>query len=1040
MSGFKIATEDADWLDAKRDRRIPVRVYAPALAHGKGPFPVVVFSHGGGESREAFTYLGTHWARHGYLVIFLTHEGSDRESIQAQGLQALGGDADAESRPLDMRFVIDRVLSAEPGSPLLKGRIDAKRLAVAGQCAGSTTALALVGLTARRLNQQGGVAVDPRVKCALALSPQPASGRLASVLGLGAKSWADVRVPTMVISGTRDFNWVPEVRRDPKLTRMAFDGLPSGDNYLVEIRDAEHNAFTDSVPYYPARQRDPRHHGWIQQATTAMLDAYLGGSQEALAWLRSEQLEQETQGECCQERKSPGTVDSGAPAAAIRKPHSDSYDFRPVDTFLEESLDRMGEGCCLLLVHGNEVVYRKAFGTFAIDQTVPIASASKWISAAVVLSLVDEGKLSLDDTVSKYLPNFRGEKAAITIRQLFSHTNGFSDRPSPHRNTRLTMAQAVDQIAEMPLEYSPGTALLYSGAGMQVAGRICEIASGKKWADLFQEEIGGPLRMTRTNYDAFGKTENPNVAGSVETCVDDYGRFLQMILNRGQFEGRTVLSEQAVRVMLTNQTGDLPIRRSACQPYAAFDSGFAQARYGIGCWLEQIDPATGQAQEATSGGALGCMPFVDVKRDIAGVYLPYHRAMKRDEDGVTYNDAAAVFLELRPILRAVFDGQPTPAHEPSTPAVEAAPESDAARTAARMIEFFDRDDDGGLSADETPPRLKPGFSWLDLDHNGSLSPAELTRGLENRQNRQRRESFPTKPPSNSPTPGGDAAAKSSFGPYGVRTVELVTLEDARRGCAVPLRITFPKGNAAHPLVLFSHCVNGGRDDFRPLVEHWASHGYICMQPDHVDSRHRGDKGRSLDWRNRAQDLVFVLDSLDEIQHEVAELNGMVNRESIGVAGHLIGAYAASLLVGMQVFSSDHGGMAETYRDERVKAAILLSPQGRGQGLTDQSWAMIDRPMLIVAGSEAASRRTGNPAEWRAEPFYLSSPGEKYLLWIEGLTNRYAGLATGAVDDPAMAATVKQATVAYWNAHLQQKSSAREYLMEHLQFKPGEEGD
>ena len=89
-----------------------------------------------------------------------------------------------------------------------------------------------------------------------------------------------------MVTGTRDFNWSREAKAIPNRTRIPFDGLPPGDKFLVEIKDAEHNAFTDSVPYYPARQRDPRHHLWIQQATTAFLDAYLKGEAKAREWLQ----------------------------------------------------------------------------------------------------------------------------------------------------------------------------------------------------------------------------------------------------------------------------------------------------------------------------------------------------------------------------------------------------------------------------------------------------------------------------------------------------------------------------------------------------------------------------------------------------------------------------------------------------------------------------------------------------------------------------------------------------------------------------------
>jgi len=140
------------------------------------------------------------------------------------------------------------------------------------QCAGASTALAMVGLRANLPGKQDATFIDPRFKCAIALSPQPGGGCAGP---LHAELWARIGVPTWMVTGARDFNWLPAARANPNLARVSFDGRPPGDKFLVEIKDAEHNAFTDSVPYYPARQRDPRHHLWIQQATTAFLDAYL---------------------------------------------------------------------------------------------------------------------------------------------------------------------------------------------------------------------------------------------------------------------------------------------------------------------------------------------------------------------------------------------------------------------------------------------------------------------------------------------------------------------------------------------------------------------------------------------------------------------------------------------------------------------------------------------------------------------------------------------------------------------------------------------
>ena len=147
---------------------------------------------------------------------------------------------------------------------------------------------------------------------------------------------------------------------------------------------------------------------------------------------------------------------------------------------------------------------------------------------------------------------------------------------------------------------------------------------------------------------------------------------------------------------------------------------------------------------------------------------------------------------------------------------------------------------------------------------------------------------------------------------------------------------------------------------------------------------------------------------------------------VGAGGHLIGAYASCALVGMKGFQSGGAANPDYCADPRVDVALLLSPQGRGQGLTEKSWEDIDRPMLVAAGSEAPSRRTSNPPEWRTEPYRFAKPGDKYLLWIEGMDNSYAGLARGDVD-PKPATWIRDVTTAFWNAYLKQDANARASL-------------
>lgn len=1033
------AMADATWTDASRDREVPVRIYAPDLKHGSGSFPTVVFSHGGGESREAFGYLGHALAENGFVVVFLTHKGSDREALRKDGLRALGASA-FEQRPEDVRFAFDRLVSDDLEEELLKGRVDPDRLAVAGQCAGATTALAVAGLTTKRSDGTPRSYRDPRPKAVVALSPQPgASSPRRQKESLHEDSWKTVSIPALVITGTNDFQWMRAVRENPDVVRRPYTGMPQGERYLVDIVSAEHHAFTDSKPYYPGGPRDPRHHDWIGQATIAFLDAYLNDNEAARDWLRNKRLQTATDEECRQEDKlnCQGGADSEASATANR-------DFKTVDEFLQASLPRMDGGCALILIAGDRVIYRKAFGSFTAETVVPIASASKWISGGVIMALIDDGTIRLDDRASKFLPQFQGKKGDITIRQMFTHTHGFPERPTHHRNTRVTLEEAVDRIAEVPLACDPGTELLYSGLGMQVAARIAEIATGKSWVEIFEEKIGGPLEMESTTYYAFGRTDNPNVAGSIETCIDDYGHFVTTVLNRGVFRGKRVLSEEAVAAMLTNQCGDVPIRRHPWQGYTDFAPHMADTPYGIGCWLEEVDPKSGKVERASSGGAFGCQPFVDLKRNVAGVLLPYARTMKRSSTGHPYNDASVVYLELREILNAILDGKPaakdvTSTATPSQPTPQSDP-SEHAEALERLFRFADRNGDGGLSLEELPERmrmLRRAFDRLDRDGDGKLSREELTGGMRALQKQSPRGNRPrtndhnsrSRPPvDRSGNLNGGQLYRSQQGPHAVDSEDLVLLRDNERQRNLQVRVTYPKAEGPFPVILMSHYVGGARHDYRPLVDHWVSHGYVCIQADHSDSRELGDpRGKRLDFRARAQDLSFLIDSLPQIEGELPAAGGKIDTDRIGAGGHLIGAYASCLLVGMKVFTSGDYGQPETFEDDRVDAALLLSPQGRGQGLTDRSWEDVDRPMLVMAGSDTPSRRTGNPPEWRTEPFEFARPGDKYLIVIDGLDNRYAGLIDGQRPTEPLACWIKSSTLAFWDAHLKAAEDAREFL-------------
>jgi uncharacterized protein (TIGR03437 family) len=303
------------------------------------------------------------------------------------------------------------------------------------------------------------------------------------------------------------------------------------------------------------------------------------------------------------------------PAVAPAQP---AIDFRAVDAAMQSAVSALTPGISLTLVLDGRVVYRKSFGSFEPDRPVPVASATKWYAAAVMLVLVDEGLLRLDDPVARLAPVFQSSKAGITLRQLLSHTSGLvADVPCLYESG-ATMAGCVAEIAAEPLLFAPGTRFSYGNASMQVAGRLAELVTGKPWRQVFQEKLA-PLGLSCTSLDAFGSPANPVVANGATSCEGDYVKFLQMLLAGGIYGGRRMLSAWAVEEMMRDQTHGVPILESIYSDYGNLDPGLPLLRYGLGAWRERVNAGSGAAAEVGSQGATGFSPWLDRERNLAGV-------------------------------------------------------------------------------------------------------------------------------------------------------------------------------------------------------------------------------------------------------------------------------------------------------------------------------------------------------------------------------------------------------------------------------------
>lgn len=262
----------------------------------------------------------------------------------------------------------------------------------------------------------------------------------------------------------------------------------------------------------------------------------------------------------------------------------------------------------------------------------------------------------------------------------------------------------------------------------------------------------------------------------------------------------------------------------------------------------------------------------------------------------------------------------------------------------------------------------------------------------------------------------------------VVSVAPVTLAAPERGQDLQVRVSAPTTGRDLPVVVFSHGMTLTMDDYVPLAGFWASHGFVVIQPTHLDSLGLApdDPRNPLIWRIRTDDLTHVLDRLDAVEAAVPGLAGRIDRARIAVAGHSWGAQTASTLAGARVVDAE-GTPGQSMADPRVSAAVLLSLPGTGGAdlsplatqyfpFMSPDFAELKTPSLIVAGDADQSPLTVRGPDWFTDGYRLS-PGATDLLTLFGAEHGLGGI-QGANDtrttdeSPARVAAVQRATLAY----------------------------
>ena len=279
------------------------------------------------------------------------------------------------------------------------------------------------------------------------------------------------------------------------------------------------------------------------------------------------------------------------------------------------------------------------------DSIFWIASMTKPVTGVAVMMMHEAGKLSLEDPVSKHLPEFEGittsdgKPAQLTIRHLLTHTSGMAEiSPEEARRCR-TLADAVAWYASRPLGFEPGTRWQYCQSSINTAARIVEVVSGESFPEFLEKRLFQPLGMKdttfylsegqlarlatsyrRTDGGVLESSENhfllglsaasrdrfPAANGGLFSTAPDYARFCQMIAQGGEFGGRRYLSPASVKTMTSVQTGSLK-------------TGFTEGNgWGFAwCVVREPQGVTAMLSPGTHGhgGAYGTQAWIDPRTD-----------------------------------------------------------------------------------------------------------------------------------------------------------------------------------------------------------------------------------------------------------------------------------------------------------------------------------------------------------------------------------------------------------------------------------------
>ncbi len=310
-------------------------------------------------------------------------------------------------------------------------------------------------------------------------------------------------------------------------------------------------------------------------------------------------------------------------------------------------------GVVTMIGNSKGIAHLSATGLSDIENNKPmtadtlfwIASMSKPVTGVCVMMMVEEGKISLDEPITTYLPEMKdlkledGTPAVITVRHLMTHTSGMAELPDRQSYKTKNLKEAADLYTKVKVLFPPGSKWQYSQTSINTAARIVEVVSGMTFDRFVEERLCKPLKMKDTAFyltdaqvqrlaKSYGRTEQgglqlaelmilpgkkptdrdriPAANGGLFSTANDYARFCRMLLNGGELDGVRILSKKSAETFRTPCIGNLV-------------TGFTPGNtWGIGCCIVKEPQGVTEALSPGSfghGGAYGTQAWCDPVKD-----------------------------------------------------------------------------------------------------------------------------------------------------------------------------------------------------------------------------------------------------------------------------------------------------------------------------------------------------------------------------------------------------------------------------------------